>query len=48
MLNLTVKVMLEVYFELSIGHLDFNVEAPAKVIVIGVVLNLTMNQMLEM
>ena len=47
MLNLTVKVMLEVYNELDISHLDFDREVRGKVIVIGVLLNLTMNWTLE-
>jgi len=46
-LNLTVKVMLRCNFELGISHLDFDREVRGEVTVISVLLNLTMNQILE-
>ena len=45
-MNLTLSAK-GVMFKLSIDHLGLDAEAQGKVIVIGVVLNLTMNRILE-
>jgi len=47
-INLIAGGMLEMWYSFSFRHLDFDEKAREKIIVIGVVFNLTMKWMLEM